>query len=464
MRSTFTVPGNPGGQSSVAVAELDGDVSNGLEVVMVTVGGTVTALRADGSILWSKETPNKTCPFSSANDKVFSSPVIGTLFGGSQPYVVLGYGGFAGKACDGGVLAIQGDTGATAWVFSIKKWAKRRGYDAFRNSVYGTPTLSDVDGDGRLEVGFGSFDRNVYLLNYNGTVRWYYNAADTVFSTPAFANIDGVGGQEMLIGTDISQNKRISPPTPNGGFLYAFRTSKPQKSGFRYLFRDVKLQMWRTEFDQVVQSSPVIGELVSENPGEEVVIGTGCFFPQGGSDRRGKYFRVLSAATGKILRTLQVTACAPSTPALGDLDGDGKLEVVVTVSGDASTGGDGRSHVVAWNPQVDSVIWDIEPNLQGRTDRYGGHFNRNPVIADITGDGRPEVLTSYATGIVVLDGRSGEHLTCTEKPCLKPLLVTEGNITGTPRVVDVNQDGRPEVLVAGREGQNAALIRWEAVF
>jgi hypothetical protein len=463
VRSTFVVPGNPGGQSSIAVADLDGDTSNGLEVVMVTLGGTVTAVRADGSILWSRDTPNKSCPFSSANDKVFSSPVVGKLFGGSVPYVVLGYGGFAGKACDGGVLALRGDTGANAWVFSIKKWAKRRGFDAFRNSVYGTPALSDVDGDGKLEVGFGSFDRNIYLLNHNGTVRWYYNAADTVFSTAAFADVDEFGNQEMLIGTDISQNKRISPPTPNGGFLYAFRTTKPEKSGFRYLFRDVKLQIWRTEFDQVVQSSPVIGELISENPGEEVVIGTGCFFPQGGNDRRGKYFRVLSVRTGKVLRTLNVTACAPSTPALGDLDGDGKLEVVVTVSGDASTGGDGKSHVVAWNPQIDSVLWDVEPYLQGRTDRFGGHYNRTPTIADITGDGRPEVLTSYANGVVVLDGLSGEHLTCTEKPCTKPLLASEGNITGTPRVVDSNQDGRPEVLVAGRQGGNAALVRWEDI-
>lgn len=462
--SATVVPGTAGGQSSVASGELDGNPENGPETVIATVSGTVSAVRTDGTIIWSVNTPNASCPFSPKNDKVFSSPVIGDLFGNGVPHVVLGYGGFKGKPCDGGVIALRGDTGATAWNFSIQKWAKRRGFDAFRNSVYGTPAIADVDGDGKLEIGFGAFDRNVYLLNSNGSVRWYYNAADTVFSTPAFANVDSSSSLEMLIGTDISKNTKISPPTNNGGFLYAFRTSKPAKGGLRFLFRDIKLQLWRTEFDQVVQSSPVVGELIADNEGDEVVIGTGCFFPQGGSDRFGKYFRVISAKTGKVLRTLPVTACAPSTPAIGDVDGDGSMEVVVTVSGAGSTGGDGKSHVIAWKPDVDSVIWDIEPRLAGRRDTFGGHFNRTPVIADVTGDGRAEVVTSYLSGVVILDGSTGEHLTCNEQPCVKPLLSSDGPVNGTPRVIDTNLDGRAEILVAGRKGREPALLKWEGIF
>jgi hypothetical protein len=462
--STFAVPGKSGGQSSVAAGELDGDLSNGTEIVIATIDGTVSAVRADGSLLWSREVPNRSCPFSPLTDKLYSSPVIGALNGDGVPFVVIGYGGFKGKACDGGVIAFKGSDGSTAWTFSIQKWAKKRGFEAFRNSVYSRPAVGDLDGDGRMEIGFGSFDRNVYLLNSNGTVRWYYNAADTVFSSPAFADVNDDGAGEMIIGTDISQNTRIKPATPNGGFLYAFRAKKPSKGGLRYLFRDINLQVWRTEFDQVVQSSPVVAELIADNPGPEVVVGTGCFFPQGGAERRGKYYRVVSARTGKVLRTLNVTACTPATPAVGDLDGDGKPEVVVSVSGDASAGGDGASHLLAWKPDADTVIWDVEPKLGDRTDRFGGHYNRSPVIADLTGDGRPEVSLAHSNGVVVVDGSSGRHLTCDQKPCLKPLLATESTVTGTLIIMDLNKDGRPEIVVSGRSGNGAALYLWEAIF
>lgn len=462
--TVLPLPGRVGGQSSPVVAELDGNASNGLETVVSTIDGLVTVVRSDGSEVWSQATPDSTCPFTSSNDRLYSSPVVGALFGDGVPYVVVGYGGYKGKACDGGVIAYRGGDGAVAWTFSIKKWARKRGYDAFRNAVVSTPALADVDGTGKLVVGFGSFDRNVYLLNSNGSVRWYYNAADTVFSSPTFVDIDGDGTKEMVIGTDISQNLKLSPPTPNGGFLYAFRTKKVTGNGLRYVFRDVKLQAWRTEFDQVVQSSPVSAELVSSNPGPEIVVGTGCFFPQSGADRRGKYFKVVSAKTGKVLRTLNVTACTPSSPAVADLDGDGVAEVVVTVSGSGSAGGDGKSHLIAWNPEADAVLWDISPKLGDRTDNLGGHFNRSPVVADLSGDGRPEVVVSYSNGVVVADGQTGAQLTCDETPCTKPLLKTESQVTGRPIVQDTDGDSVPEILVAGRDGSSNALYRWEELF
>lgn len=456
----FPIPGAGFGPMRPVVADLDGDPSNGKETVVTTSDGTVQVIGSSGTPLWAARTPNVDCAATPLNDKMHSSAVVGDLFGNGELYVVAGYGGFRGKPCDGGVVAYRAKTGEQAWVFSIRDFAKRRRFFAFRHAVYGTPTLADVDRDGRLEIGFGSFDRNVYLLNADGSVRWYYNAADTVFSSPAFANVVGNDSLEMIVGTDISKNTRIRPPTPNGGYVYALKADVNAKSGTKFNFRSSELQQWRVQFNQVIQASPVVADLLPDSPGLEVVIGSGCFFPQGKGNRRGKWYKVLSAATGRVLKTLTVTACTPTTAAVGDINNDGILEVVVPVSGSAVAGGDGTSRLIAWQPATDRVLWSIEPKLGTRSDSMAGFYQRTPVIADINGDGVVEVAFNYHTGIVIVAGATGEHLTCDSKTCLKPLLRTDGILQGSPVVADVDGDGKNEILVGGRLNRQNVLLRW----
>lgn len=456
----FPIPTSGVGPTRPAVADLDRNPANGKEIVVTTTDGHLHALSASGAILWSASTPNQSCTSAPASDKLYSSPVVGDLFGTGELYVIVGYGGFRGKPCDGGVAAYRGSTGELVWKFSVKEWSQKQRFFAFRHAVYGTPSLADVDGDGKLEVGFGSFDRNVYLLNSNGSVRWYYNAADTVFSTPAFANVGGDSKLEMLIGTDISKNTRIRPPTRNGGYLYAFKAGVSVPPGKKFLFRSHEIQLWRASFPQVIQASPIIADIIPSAPGLEVVTGTGCFFPQGAGQKKGKFYKVLSAASGRVLKTLRVTACTPTTPAVGDVDGDGVNEVVVSVSGSSAAGGDGTSHLIAWKPSADSVLWDIRPRIGTRFDAMGGHYNRVPVIADINQDGIAEVLVSHHTGIVIVSGPTGTQLSCDSSPCAKPLLKGDSAMQGSPAVSDTNGDGILEILALGRSGGTNAVLRW----
>lgn len=457
----FPLSGSGIGPTRPVVANLDGDSSNGLETVVTTTDGRIHAVASSGSVLWSATTPNIDCAKQPEKDKTYSSPAVGDLFGSGEQFVVVGYGGFRGKACDGGVAAYRGSTGERIWTFSIKSWSKQKKFFAFRHTVYATPTLADVDNDGSLEIGFGALDRNVYLLNANGSVRWYYNAADTVFSSPAFADVKNDAKLEMIIGTDITKNTKIRPPTQNGGFLYALDAGVDVPAGRRFLFRSTELQEWRKSFNQVIQSSPVIDDILPDSPGLEVVTGSGCFFPQGRGERRGKWYKVLSASSGRVLKTLSVAACTPTTPAVGDLDNDGVKEVVVSVSGAKNFGGDGRSHLIAWRPATDQVLWDVRPKVGRRGDALGGHLNRVPILRDLTGDGLPEVLVNSSTGVAIFNGLTGAQLTCDSSTCATPLLRTDARVLGSPAVADTNGDSILEILVLGRVDGQTALVRWD---
>ncbi|MCO6429436.1 MAG: hypothetical protein J5J00_01125 [Deltaproteobacteria bacterium] len=441
--------------SSPVIADIDGDPSNGLEVAVGGADGVLHAYKANGELLWNVQLPNASCRQASSINKLLSSPAVGVLKGDGMPHVIVGYGGVGGSACGGGVVAVRGSDGQTVWHFDLKKFAKKERFGSISHAVFSSPAVADVDGDGKLEVGFGSFDRNVYLLNHDGSVRWYYNAADTIWSSPAFADIDNDSKLEMIIGTDISANSRLRPPTKNGGYVYAFDTS--DRKGKRIFFRDRSISKWQTYFDQVIYSSPIIADVLPDSPGEEVLVGSGCFFPQRGRKKKGRWVKVMRLKDGKVLRTLPTAGCSSSSPAVGDIDDDGVLEVVATVNGDKSIGGDGKSRIMAFKAASSSLLWSIIPTERGRNDPWGGNF-QSPVVADLDGNGSLEVLVANGASVGIYSGRDGFPLTCQDSSCTNPyMLYAFDTLRSTPAVGDVNNDGQLDVVIAGGHTSSGGL-------
>lgn len=448
--------GNRIGYSSPAIGEVDGDTSDGKEIVAASIDGIVAAFKADGSLLWEVPTPDSGC---GGRSQLHSSPAIGNLNGDGIPYVVIGYGGFS-KNCEGGIMVIRGTDGSIAWTFSTKAFTKKRKIWAVLHAVYSSPGLSDTDGDGKMEIGFSSFDRYVYLLNSDGSIRWVYTAADTSWSSPTFADLNGDGIKEMIIGTDISGNTRIKPITKNGGNLYAFRTQKNPK--VVYGFRDKNAFLWMKPVEQTLMSSPRVGEVIPASPGLEVVINSGCYFPERTNQKVGRWSRVFSGKTGKILRTLPLEACSSSSPALTDINGDGALDVVVTVNGSGSVGGDGSSHLEAFDANNNVQLWNTIPLLKGQNYAYGGNYI-SPVIRDVDANGIPDIITSVATGVGIYRGDTGAALSCEESPCNgAPLMATRDVLLNTPAVDDIDGDGKLDIIAAGKGANSSSAVhRWE---
>ena len=447
------------GISSPAVADIDGNPANGLEVAVVSRNARVSVLSATGQILWEKDLPNAQCP-DGKNDLAHSSPAIGAIYGNGVPYVVVGYGGLRTKSCGGGVVAFRGHDGAQGWHFNLKRYAERRKTFAVSYAVFSTPALADTNGDGTLEVGFGGLDRYVYMLSSRGKVLWTYVAADTVFASPSFYNVDATPDLEMIIGTDITGNKVIQPPTSSGGLLYALKTNKRSKKKFN--FRDPQAVVWMQELDQVIQSSPVVADVIAGGD-HEVIVGSGCYFPSGSKNKLGKWIKIFRLSDGKLLRTLNTEACLSSTVAIADIDGDSTLEIIATTNGSTSVGGSGRSKLSAWKADLPDPIWVTEARSLGQSDSYLGTI-QSPVVADLDGNGSLEVLISNAPAVGIYDARPGASFGCNERICQDNEILLNGTSTlkNTPAIADLNLDGKLDLIVAGtnRNARRQAVYAW----
>jgi hypothetical protein len=430
-------------RGSPVIAEIDGNTQNGKEIALGGPDGRLYVYKSNGSLLWSKNVLTSGCSLPTGDGLVNSAPAVGQLFGDGVPYVVVGYGTILQSNCDGGVVAYRGSDGLERWRYSLSAVSPTESL----HGVISSPALADTDGDGKLEVGFGGFDRNVHLLNADGTVRWRYHAADTVWSSPAFVNVDTDDELELVIGTDISANPSMVPPTLDGGYVYAFDTQarNPVNIPFRTGF------VWQTYLDQAIYSSPAIGDVLPSNSGVEIVIGGGCFFPANSTNKTGKWVKILRPGDGLVLQTLNASACLRSSPALGDIDDDGKLEVVATVTGATEFGGDGRSHVVAWDPDTGAQKWvatPTDPN-SGSNDPHGDDL-QSPVIADVDGNGSLEVIVANFWSVHILNGKTGAPLTCQNPSCGSVLsLFAWFTLKSTPAIGDVDADGDLEVVIGG---------------
>ncbi|MGQ4892986.1 MAG: FG-GAP-like repeat-containing protein [Candidatus Njordarchaeia archaeon] len=225
--------------------------------------------------------------------------------------------------------------------------------------VYSSPALGDIDGDGKLEVVIGSEDHKVYALNgEDGSMLWNYTTGGCVYSSPALGDVDGDGKLEVVVGS--ADHNVYVFNGEDGSILWAYTAGN------------------------AVFSSPALGDIDGDGKLEIVIgsFGRNVYVPSG-------EVYVFNGENGSMLWNYTTGGYVSSSPALGDVDGDGKLEVVV---------GSADHNVYVFNGEDGSVLWVYTT---------GSWVSSSPALGDVDGDGKLEVVVGSYDYNVYVFGFSG---------------------------------------------------------
>jgi len=448
--TTFDIANFPVGgghiiESSPILADIDND--NQIEILVGTTGCADAAcsnkgaskrlvvMNPNGSVQWARE----------PGAPIRSSPSVGDLDNDGDMEIVVSTGGDVADMQHHGAVVAYDHLGNELWRFTTVDHFPKDGY---ADGNFSSPALCDVDGDGDLEVAFGSWDQRIYLLNHLGQSLWnnlnwsnppagYYNA-DSIWSSPACADLNKDGMLEIIIGADITGGGVLpdGTRTTDGGYLFIF-----DKEGTVLVRRYVS---------ETIYSSPAVGDL-DRDGNLEIVVGTGWYWWQVHGRTEPSY--VYAFDTTQVFGPLHYSDPAKlphlpgwpiatdypgySSPALADLDGDNDLEIVIgTGHPDAANDSiPGAGSVYAWH-HTGSQMWRISPKNSGGHDTA---IRSSPTIADVDNDGTLEILFSMIWDVQVYNanGAFQERL---------PTLLT---IWASPAVGDTDGDNRMEVWIGG---------------
>ncbi|MCO4774029.1 MAG: VCBS repeat-containing protein [Deltaproteobacteria bacterium] len=390
---------------SPAVGDIDGDGDN--EIVLGSLNGDLYAWHHDGTsvqgwpfMLDLGLVEGLTDPENVWDYGFFGSPALGDMDNDGDLDVVIG-------AMDSRVYVLdETATPLPGWPVELRVEFGAPGAEESRGErIISSPAVGDVDDDGFLEVAIGTNQKNAgtygvgYLLSHDGQIEdgWpaqlfgaYTNAlpyvGEGIPGSPSICDLDGDGKLEVAMHTiadpgtmlrwDGTTYARMATIANDFGFF-----SNSAEKSFAYVFID----------------SGAFGDFDRDGV-QDYFIGTGGFEYANGLVHDGQRYdhdHLLSGWSGvpdeggatpkmpflepfpQIMEDLQFFL----TPAIADLDGDGTPEIINGSSGNSM-------HAFGMNGR--------EP--EGWPKPTGQWIIASPTVGDADGDGFLEVWTATRSG------------------------------------------------------------------
>ncbi len=163
---------------------------------------------------------------------------------------------------------------------------------------------------------------------------------------------------------------------------------------------------WSFTTGSDIRSSPVLGDIDGDGKLEVVV----------GSNDNKMY--ALNGEDGSLLWLYITGGDVRSSPALGDINGDGRFEVVI---------GSDDYNIYALNGEDGSLLWSL--TILG--------WVQSPALGDVDEDGKLEVVVGCYDRLYALDGHDGGLLWSHR---------TWGDVCSSPALGDIDADGKLEVV------------------